>query len=295
MTDMTQNPSPITEMPVGDEDLADIISEAVSDHNEMGEVYWPGVARDVRAALASLPNGGDSGSEASEAVTEELVQHIADCTGPDSWWVQELTKHWGHSETTLDTRRAAKAALRFVEEIRLLAQSQPAPSANPASNPNGAGQGEGERLAELSAKATQGEWFSRGNWIADHSEHGRHSKVIVGKDCCYSPGDCDFIANLVNAYRSGQLIPAPSPDSGSATAAREMGGEVDVDLTREFDRFRDRLGEITSEEFEFSRQGMKLLMEAVDRMESDVLAALRSPSDLLVKSETASVGGRDAE
>lgn len=36
------------------------------------------------------------------------------------------------------------------------------------------------------------------DWIADSPEKGRHRKIIVGRDSCYSPADYAFIVEAVN-------------------------------------------------------------------------------------------------
>lgn len=83
-------------------------------------------------------------------------------------------------------------------------------------------------LAELSAKATQGEWNHLGYCGQDGNIQGPRQEQIASLSSAWGKSNqtghqcfanAKFIVSLVNAYRTGQLVPAQTGDV-EADAAR---------------------------------------------------------------------------
>lgn len=80
-----------------------------------------------------------------------------------------------------------------------------------------------ETLAALDAKATPGEWEARPvkgyafDEVLARDDNGNFSCVMDDHQVDYS--DAPFIVTLVNAYRTGQLVVAPSVEDIAADIA----------------------------------------------------------------------------
>lgn len=94
-----------------------------------------------------------------------------------------------------------------------------------------------EQLKELDAKSTQGEWEASWDKDGDGTDPldwpilvTKDDTLICGTEGFYTDHEIDranatFITHLVNAYRSGQLVPLPEVEEQIA-AARQAALEA---------------------------------------------------------------------
>lgn len=113
-------------------------------------------------------------------------------------------------------------------------------------------------LKALVEKATPGPWYHRQetvdrSWIADHPDHGMHTKIIIGKCSCYGGADdYAFIAAAKTAVpRLIQMVEELSRDLANAEKYRE---ETEI----ERDKIGNRLGD--------TRRELRASLEEVARL-----------------------------